>query len=498
MLAYTSKYFNVVAPLVRHALQKRYGYELAKRAYDGARPLYRQLLAACPPVGADNPMAKNLYLSCVFFALYRAAEGDLTPEMLRAAVHDVMSSKLTKLMGGVMDLNRPRDVAALNERLRANAQWVEEHPETKPYTWDYRFGDTRQDTQVQYYFTHCPINDFAREQGLLDVLPIMCEVDYATARMMHGTLMRNFTLATGGPMCDYLIRGDRMGEEAVLLRGATPVQGAAESFNNGFLARALSILGWDGSSHNNENLDIDYTRHVEYLPTTKAVLIARLTARFGEEQGLALWEEAKHIYEGYCSGLPYTGGSKNYQCHALYDSLMCFAYWEAMPEERRETVEEFTETVGLVFNGDAAHAQRNPEWLTANNEGLLRALGVLLKPFCDYSVNRHVQVGEWGNAWQLRINPDHLDDVPLQAVLVGCPVADFAREHGLTHLMPAMCNPDFDSMRELGVHLIRPKTVAMGYDVCDSRFVGDRTELAAATPPRMRADGFLVNGDELA
>lgn len=209
MLAYTSKYFNVIAPLVRHALGKRYGHDVAKRAYHAARPVYRQLLAACPPIGASNPMAKNLYLSCVIFAFYRGAQGELSPDMLRAAIGDLFSMRATKLMGLSANLNRPRDVAKLNARLAANARWVQEHPETEPYIWDFNFGDTQGNTQVCYHFTHCPINDFAREQGLLDVLPIMCDIDHVTARLMHGRLTRHYTLATDGPLCDYLIRGDQ-------------------------------------------------------------------------------------------------------------------------------------------------------------------------------------------------------------------------------------------------------------------------------------------------
>ncbi len=45
MLAYVSRYFNVIAPLLRRSIRKRYGFELAAKAYNGARPIYRQMLA---------------------------------------------------------------------------------------------------------------------------------------------------------------------------------------------------------------------------------------------------------------------------------------------------------------------------------------------------------------------------------------------------------------------------------------------------------------------
>ena len=503
MLAYTSRYFNVIAPLVRHLLQRRYGYDLAKCAYDGARGIYRQMLADCPPVGADNPMAKNLYEACVFFAMYRAADGAITPDMLRAVVADLFALPATGLVGLAVDLNRPRDVAAFNERLRANARWADEHPEAKPYTWDFNFGDTRGDTQVNYHFTHCPINDFCRAHGLLDVLPVMCEIDHVTARLAHGTLTREHTLAMGGPVCDYLIRGDRVGadggaadagvaDEAAAAAGV--VAGAAEAHGEGSFRKLGSIVGRTlGKQPNAERLNIDYSRHVEYLPTTKAVLRARLEARLGPERADEAWARAVRLYEDWCAELPYTGGGRNLQAHALYDSIICFAYWEALPEGERETVDEFAETVGLVYNGAQGKVRRNPELLTMNNEPLARVAGCAIRLAFDVAVNRHVRAGEWGNAWEVRINDPAVEGVPIRAQLIGCPVVDFARAHGYEHLLPGMCNPDFDGMKSIGAHLIRPHTVAMGYPDCESMVVGDRTELAAATPPHLDENGFLVN-----
>ena len=56
MRAYVLRNFNVIAPLPRLAIGKRYGFELAAKAYNGARPIYRQMLADFPSIGADSPM----------------------------------------------------------------------------------------------------------------------------------------------------------------------------------------------------------------------------------------------------------------------------------------------------------------------------------------------------------------------------------------------------------------------------------------------------------
>lgn len=239
-----------------------------------------------------------------------------------------------------------------------------------------------------------------------------------------------------------------------------------------------------------EALHMDYQKHVEYLPSTKAVLTRRLCERFGAEQGAALWEKTKRLYEDFVADLPYTGGSKNPMCHSLYDSIACFAYWEAMPEGQRESVEEFAQTVAFVFNGETVK-KRNPEFFTANNRALLKLAGAVLR-IAFAPMNRRVDTGRWNNAWRVRINPEGKSE-GLQMVLVGCPIADFAKKHGYMDLMPAMCNPDFDNMPELGIYLIRPKTVGMGYPVCDYRFVGDKSP-AVKQYERVRDEkGFLVS-----
>ena len=94
MLAYRSRYFNLIAPFLWHYIAKRNGHKLAARCYHDARPIYRDMLAKAPNVGAKNPMAHNIYMALVFFAMYRASGGELTKEDLRAAVGDFMDLSL--------------------------------------------------------------------------------------------------------------------------------------------------------------------------------------------------------------------------------------------------------------------------------------------------------------------------------------------------------------------------------------------------------------------
>ena len=74
-LPYEGKFWMLVAPPVRHYIKKLYGSELARKAYKGGKPLYRELIDRAPAIGAGNPMATNLYLACVVFAMWKACDG---------------------------------------------------------------------------------------------------------------------------------------------------------------------------------------------------------------------------------------------------------------------------------------------------------------------------------------------------------------------------------------------------------------------------------------
>lgn len=55
-------------------------------------------------------------------------------------------------------------------------------------------------TSKYYNFTRCPLNDFARENGYIEILPVCCEMDHYMTEAKHGVLHRDYTLATGGEL----------------------------------------------------------------------------------------------------------------------------------------------------------------------------------------------------------------------------------------------------------------------------------------------------------
>ncbi len=68
---------------------------------------------------------------------------------------------------------------------------------------------------IFYYFTRCPLNDYARAYGYMEILPVMCELDFQLAGLYHARLYREQMLAGGGRICDYWFVGDQEPEYSV-------------------------------------------------------------------------------------------------------------------------------------------------------------------------------------------------------------------------------------------------------------------------------------------
>lgn len=58
-------------------------------------------------------------------------------------------------------------------------------------------------------------------------------------------------------------------------------------------------------------------------------------------------------------------------------------------------------------------------------------------------------------------------------LLVGCPLADFAKAHGYMDILPQLCAADVTAAA-VHARLIRHHTVAQGYETCDYWYVGER------------------------
>ena len=61
---------------------------------------------------------------------------------------------------------------------------------------------------IYYEFTACPAEEFAIRNGLTEIMPALCNVDFAAMELLRARLVRTTTCANGCK-CDYTICGDQ-------------------------------------------------------------------------------------------------------------------------------------------------------------------------------------------------------------------------------------------------------------------------------------------------
>ena len=64
------------------------------------------------------------------------------------------------------------------------------------------------DKPIYYEFTACPVAELAIKHDLTDIMPALCNVDFASMELIHAKLVRTTTCANGCK-CDYTICGDK-------------------------------------------------------------------------------------------------------------------------------------------------------------------------------------------------------------------------------------------------------------------------------------------------
>ena len=64
------------------------------------------------------------------------------------------------------------------------------------------------DKPIYYEFTSCPAAEFAIKHGLTDIMPALCNVDFASMELLCAKLVRT-TTCVDGCRCDYTICGDK-------------------------------------------------------------------------------------------------------------------------------------------------------------------------------------------------------------------------------------------------------------------------------------------------
>lgn len=171
------------------------------------------LYAKAPDIGGkQNKMAYNLDLLILSASFYEASDhridGPAIMEMARGIVRkygfirkivNVNWKWQMKLLRLIMYKIYVPYARLVDEKV-SHGEWGN--------TWRIKINPRNTEEGVCFELRGCPLADYARKNGYMNLLPYMCACDHLLPEVVHAKLIRTHTCALGSESCDYWYVGD--------------------------------------------------------------------------------------------------------------------------------------------------------------------------------------------------------------------------------------------------------------------------------------------------
>lgn len=234
-----------------------------------------------------------------------------------------------------------------------------------------------------------------------------------------------------------------------------------------------------------KELKFDRKKHCLYPRKSRKMIREYLYREFGKDRAEELWEKIQLKYVEYVNDSPDVGGKKNNHAAAIYGSLIVFAFCETAVPDRR--VEELQPLVYRIFMEDSF--KMLGRLFDLNKPSHMRLAN---KVFTKSGQTDQRQAKQYPEGFIAVTEPFDEKHQAVRYHFTQCPVAEFAKKHGLTKWMPLFCNCDYLAMSELGCELIRHGTCT-NQDKCDYYMVGSSNPIVKEHPRKVNQDGLWYN-----
>ena len=229
-----------------------------------------------------------------------------------------------------------------------------------------------------------------------------------------------------------------------------------------------------------KEVQIDRTCHVLYTKPCKIEIQKKIALHYPLEEREAVWEQVQLKYAEFLSDWRTDlGGKKNFHNGkgGTYDCIAIMSYYVVCRSVTSfREIEELEENLILPSFRKLKFVDCNkPFWRKMMYKAFMRA-----KKGCDI----------WHD-YEMNIAPFDKDK-PIYYEFTACPAAEFAKKHGLTDIMPALCNVDYASMELIHARLVRTTTCANGCK-CDYTICKDTDEYIKKHPEYRDEAGYRRN-----
>jgi hypothetical protein len=173
-----------------------------------ADELFPVLFAKAPDIGGkENLMAHNLDLMILAISFYEASDQRVDGKAFEEISRELYNKY--KFVRKLININRKWQMKVLRKSMYKRyipySKLVEEKTANGEWnnTWRVRINPTGTDEGVRFDLVGCPLADYARANGYMDLLPSRCAADHILPALFHAKLIRTHTCALGSDSCDY-------------------------------------------------------------------------------------------------------------------------------------------------------------------------------------------------------------------------------------------------------------------------------------------------------
>jgi len=151
--------------------------------------------------------AGGTYDSILVFACYDVLDRKIEINDIYELCNSVFMQSFEK-MGKVFNCNHPCVMRLMQKVFESVAKGDDKALAEGAETYIMKVEPYDKTQGVRYRFDRCPIADFAKKHGYLEIMPALCNGDYPAMELLHAGLIRRHTCANGD-VCDYWIVGDK-------------------------------------------------------------------------------------------------------------------------------------------------------------------------------------------------------------------------------------------------------------------------------------------------
>ena len=177
-----------------------------------AKTITTELIGKVENLNPKNPLAGNIQTAFPIIAVWLASDKTITMEEINQLIATALKSPLIKFFYSYWNFNKQADASGFLNKMKKASSWHLAHKDDS-YGWDFEFDDNLHKEGCYYAFRFCPIADFCKKNGLQEIAPTLCSIDYTTFGLCRGRLIREKTLAKGDDICDFWIVGDETNPE---------------------------------------------------------------------------------------------------------------------------------------------------------------------------------------------------------------------------------------------------------------------------------------------